>query len=196
MPTAEYDLEYLKTASQQLEKYLLSDVLYWPLDKSPPSDFPPYPRLTIGGVLLARSRASATCENSEEKTQLYKIEGDIKSLRTSWDVFWDKKGQREFNARLTIWNNFLKDFRKNPADQFDRYSYESRHRVQIELLQKDISINSTSLELLATLDLILKAYFKPGEFIWEEILMPAFPPVSYWYLYGYIAEVEVNTENK
>ena len=91
MLTAEYDLEYLKSASKQLEKYLLSDVLYWPLGKSHPPGFPPYPRLTIGGVLLAISRASATCENSEEKTQLSKIEGAIKSVRTSWDIFWQKK---------------------------------------------------------------------------------------------------------
>jgi hypothetical protein len=194
MSSAVYDLEFLKTASQQLEKYLLSDVLYWPLGISHPPCFPPYPRLTIGGILLTQSRASITCETSEEKKQLNKTEDDIKNLRSLWSVYWDKKGQREFNARLTIWSNFLDDYQENPNDQFDRYSYESRHRVQLELLKKDISIQNDLLKLLAALELILKAYFKPGEFIWKKTLMPAFPPESYWFLYGSLAESVENTE--
>ena len=196
MPSAEYDLGYLKTGSQQLEKYLLSDVLYWPVGKKQPPGLPPYPRITPGGLLLAMSRAAVTCQTNKEQLQFNKLVGEINNIRASWTVFWEKKGQREFNARLTLWKNFLEDYKVNPVDQFDRYSYEIKHRVQLELLHKDISINSDSLEFLAALELILKVYFQSGEFIWDEKLEEAFPPDSYWFLYGSLAEDIVNTETQ
>ncbi|MFN2126972.1 MAG: hypothetical protein ACK2TU_03845 [Anaerolineales bacterium] len=196
MHTAEYELKYLETASQQLEKYLLSDVLYWPVGISQPEGLPPYPRLTIGGILLAELHADVTCQNNNEKSRLIYIKAEIENVRSSWGVFWDKKGVREFNSRMNLWKNFLEDYQENPSSQFDRYAYETRHRVQLELLQEDISINRNSLELLAVLDKKLLSFFRSGNFIWEKDLMNAYPPGPYWFLYGNLPEFKTGTEFK
>lgn len=196
MSNAEYDLKFLDTASQQLKNYLLSDVLYWPIGLKQPPDHSPYPKLTIGGVLLSQSRAAVTCQTEAERSKLAITARDIEDVRKSWAVFWDKKGQREFKARTSLWRNFLEDYQKNPAGHFDRYSYESRHRVQLELLQRDISIDNGSLELLPVLDLRLKSLFQKGIFIWDQNLMAAFPPEPYWFLYGRLPEFIENAESK
>ncbi|HEY5573072.1 MAG TPA: hypothetical protein VIK64_08690, partial [Anaerolineales bacterium] len=59
MPSAEYDLGYLRAAVAALEDYLMSNELYWPIGAASPAGEPDYPRLTLGGLLLAQKRAHA-----------------------------------------------------------------------------------------------------------------------------------------
>lgn len=67
MPSAEYDLGYLKAGISALENYLLSNDLYWPVGASSPSGEPAYPRLTLGGLLLAQKRAHARNLTPEQR---------------------------------------------------------------------------------------------------------------------------------
>ena len=59
MPTFEYDRRYVEIGLELLESYLLADAAYWPVQLQPPSGEPPYPVLTLEGMLLSRQRLLA-----------------------------------------------------------------------------------------------------------------------------------------
>lgn len=187
MQSAEYDLVYLQDAVAQLEEYLLTNILYYPIGIKPPKGFPSYPKLTLGGILLARTRASVLAVSSTEKKEYNNLEENVSSIKNHWLVKWQEKAAKEFQARLTLWRNYLEDYRKNPSSEFDRYSYEVRRRVQLELLKHETGpIKLAYIELLENLDLILKSLIIPGDFIWDIDLQTGFEYDPFWYLYGQI----------
>jgi hypothetical protein len=61
MPSLEKDRAFLEASVPELEDYLLSDELYWPITAR---GFD-LPRLTIGGILLAKARLEARGERIE-----------------------------------------------------------------------------------------------------------------------------------
>ena len=56
MITFEYDLRYLSAGLNLLEKYLISDEIFWPMDIHPPEGEYAYPSLTFDGLLLAQAK--------------------------------------------------------------------------------------------------------------------------------------------
>ena len=185
MPSVEYDLRYLNCGVEQLESYLLSREIYWPVGAQQPAGEPPYPQLTLGGLLLARQRLGASARSSGERAELSRVEKEMDAQHAHWQVSWGKKAAHEFRARLTLWGNFLEEYRQNEAANFDRYAYEASRRVMLHLLKANAEdIPAAELDLLAGLDQLLRAVLLTGDFIWEPILAPAFPPDPYWYLYG------------
>ena len=185
MQSAEYDLKYLQAAVNQLEDYLLSEVLFWPIGVREPAGTPPYPKLTLGGLLLARIRARTMLNSQQDNIKFEQLDTDINQVRTKWTVNWGEKAAREFQVRLTLWRNYIEEYRVDPDSQYDRYAYEVSRRVQLELLSHETkSIPSAGFELLKNLDSFLQTTFVPGHFIWENYLIPGFLADPYWYLYG------------
>src|SRR3989304_5754201 len=84
MPTLEYDLGYLRAALTVLDDYLLSADLYWSIGNSPPRGEPPYPSLTLGGVLLAQARAHAHRASGNLVEQIASIHEQINAVRGCW----------------------------------------------------------------------------------------------------------------
>lgn len=189
MPSAEYDLRYLRAGLVMLEKYLLSNELYWPIGTHPPAGEPPYPRLTLSAMLLARRRVHARPLDADQRAALAEMEQQMDALRSNWRVAWGKKAVAEFRARLTLWRNFMEEYRDKPDANADRYGYEVGRRVQLHLLAPDAGdVPQSELELLNGLDKLLRAVFVPGDFTWEAELEPAFPKDPFWYLYGRLRE--------
>lgn len=181
----EYDLRYLQAAVDELESYLLSDDLFWPIHGSPPSGTQPFPRLTIGALSLAQKRASALARNREDTWQVDQVTRRFEVARQKWRLRWEEKSHRELLSRLLQWRNYLQEYRQEPERHAAYYAYEVRWRVLVELLEMEVdSLNENENELQSGLDLILRAVFLPGNFIWLELLQPAFPSEKYWYLYG------------
>lgn len=179
-----YDLGYLRTGVPQLEGYLLSKELYWPIGASPPVGMPPYPQLTLGGILLSLAKLSARVLTTEQTRELSHLRTELDAAHSHWQVAWEQKAQREFHARLSLWRDYVEDYRQNPPEQADRYAYEVSRRVMLELLSREArTLPQTEVELLAALDKVLQAKLLPGKFIWEDQLAGAFPPETYWYLY-------------
>ena len=81
MPTLEYDLGYLRAALTVLDDYLLSADLYWSIGNSPPRGEPPYPSLTLGGVLLAQARAHAHRASGNLVEQIASTDEQINAVR-------------------------------------------------------------------------------------------------------------------
>lgn len=185
MPSVEYDLGYLRAALDTLEDYVLSTELYWPIGAKSPAREPDYPRLTLGGVLLAQKRAHAQDMSVEQRNELASIDEQIDAIRNRWRVAWERKAGRGFSQRLRLWNNFIEDYRHNPRGNADRYNYEVERRVMLHLLREEAdAIPEAEQELLEALDKLLRAVLMPGDFIWEQQLESGFPKETYWYLYG------------
>lgn len=174
MTTAEKDRAYLEAGIPELEGYLLADELYWPIS-SRGFDLP---RLTIGGLLLAKTRLETRGERIEVLTS------QLDAVRSTWQVAWETKAGREFQSRFGLWRNYLTDFRQNPEGQADAYPHEVRNRVILQLLQTELPENLPEREALAPLDSVVRSSLSPGDFIWEPDVQFGFPHVNYWFLYG------------
>jgi hypothetical protein len=185
MPSAEYDLGYLRTGLSVLADYLHSKEIYWSLGGSPSRGEPEFPSLTLGGMLISQSRLHAQPLSSGQRDELARIDEQINDLRSRWRVTWESKASNEFRARLNLWRDFLEEYRQSSEANADRYSYEVSRRVMLYMLKQEAGeIPPTQIELLSTLDKFLRAVFIPGDFIWNPELAPGFPPSIYWYLYG------------
>lgn len=186
MTSIQYEQGYLEAALALLEEYLLSPEVYWSLRAAPPEGGSSYPSLTLGNVILALRRLRGMLGNEEFAT--HALSDRIHTLRTKWQVAWEQKAVHEFQARLTLWRDFLEDFRRFPEENKDRYKYEVQRRVLLELLEEEAgTLPDTFLELLQGLDQVLRYHLVRGSFIWEVKLESAFPDERFWYLYGDLA---------
>jgi hypothetical protein len=181
--TFEYDFGYIQACLEVMESYLLSDEVFWPISATPPAGAPDYPRLTLGGLLLAEQRLNAYPQ--AEASQVQSVVSDVEQIRSKWRVMWEKKAERSYSVRLRMWSEFLDEFRSSPQDNADRYAYEVRLRVMLELLKLEGGDQPQSeVEMLGGLDQYLKSVLKIGGFIWEPEVESGFPKGTYWYLYG------------
>ncbi len=189
MPSIEYDIRYLQAGLVVIEDYLLVSELYWPIGASAPVGEPPFPLLTIGNLLLSQARLRARILSPGQQVDLVRLTQQMETARTRWRVAWEQKAKRGYHSRLTMWNNFLEEYREAPGANFDRYTYEVRLRVILHLLQPEAeSIDKAEMDLLSGLDTLLRAILVPGEFLWEQELAGGFSPEEYWYLFGYLPE--------
>ena len=189
MPDFAHYRVYLQGGLREAERYLLSNELFWPLNIVSDSGEPSYPNLTLGGLLLYQAFACPMAQTGSQRTELQQIETELETMQTRWRVAWERKASWEFKSRLRQWGNFIKEVRVDPEDNIGYYRYEVRFRVMLDLLQPFINhIDPAYLEHLDSLDLLLRALFTPGEFIWEPEQAAEFPADKFWYLWGVLKE--------
>lgn len=189
MPDFTHYRVYLQGGLKEVERYLLSDELFWPLNIAPEPWEPSYPNLTLGSLLLYQAFAHPLAQTGSQQTALQKIEAEIETVKTKWRVAWERKASWEFKSRLRQWENFLKEVRIDPEDNTGYYRYEVRFRVMLDLLKPaGNDVDPSYFEHLDSLDLLLRALFTPGDFIWEPELAVEFPADKFWYLWGVLSE--------
>lgn len=179
--SVEKDLRFLQAAIPDLPAYLSSGELFWPLSgRGVDASFP---RLTLGGLLLALKRAEhlSVAGASGEVRQLGQ---EIERIRQQHRVAWETKATRELHSRLNQWSNFLKDYRHEPQSHAHTYPYNVRWRVMIDLLKPFIAADAHVQPAIDELDALLRIFFVAGAFIWEDALQSAFQADTFWYLYG------------
>ena len=175
---ADYDRAYLRYAFDLLERYLLSDDLYWQVSLKAPKGAPPYPSLTPGNILLSLRRLKARGAADD-------FQAELEAAKAKWGAHWRQKEEREANARFRQWRDFLTQYGQEADEPAPYYHYEVRERVILRLLEEDLGDLPPEVAVgLRKLDEILRASFAPGEFIWEPDLQPAFPRDEFWFLYG------------
>lgn len=170
----EIDREFLEAGIQEMEDYLLSSQLYWPLSTRKRG----LPRLTIGGLLLANARLEA---DGESRANLLTRLAEIRARR---QVAWEKKTNHEVKARCRLWQEYLTDYRHNPEGYADAFPQEVRNRATLDLLLAELYTPPAEHEIVIHLDDLLREYFMPGTFVWDPGLQAGFPREVYWYLYG------------
>lgn len=190
MTSFNYDLRFAKAGADILENYLLSKDIYWPIGVKPERGEPPYPQMSLGGLLLELGRARARASHLGQQGELEQVLSAVEVTFQRWPVALEKKADQEMRARLTQWRNFLEDYRESSEGNYDRYTYEVFRRVIIELLLPHTrEITQAEQDLLRGLDALLKSLLRAGEFVWEEELQAAFPAEPYWYLYGVLPKI-------
>jgi hypothetical protein len=179
MPSLAQDLAFIQAGLDELEAYLLSDELYWPL--SGPAGLP---RLTIGGLLLAGKRLSARSSSPADAARLSGLETRLDATRSKWRAAWENKSRREVHARLDLWQNYLADYRQSPETHCESYPQQVQWRVLLQLLSGEFKVPPKEVEILAELDKMMRPFWLPGNFVWELELALAFPEPEFWFLYG------------
>ena len=176
MPSArDADRRYIEAALPEMQDYLLSDELYWPLGGIQASQM----RLTIGGLLLALRRTEA-----RDAAGAAALGSQVEVLRHRWRAAWEAKARREAQSRLEQWTHFLDDVRQAREANAQDYRGQVRVRVMLALLLADLPPLPAVSASLEGLDRLMRAGFVPGEFLWEQALRSAFPQDPFWYLYG------------
>ena len=185
MPDFVYYRVYLQAGLQEIETYLLSNELFWPLNATSSYEEPSYPKFTLGGFLFYEACAQSMARSGSQIAVMRKIESELNTYRTRWQVAWVRKASWELKSRLRQWGNALTEIRFDPEEHSDYYRYEVRSRVLISLLLPEIKeIEPAHQEQLKGLDILLRAFFEPGDFIWEPELASSFPADHFWYLWG------------
>jgi len=185
----QYELSYLREGANELQKYLMSEELFWPLSATPPEGKQAYPRLTLGNLELNLARLRARVNKSKQHPGLWKIDHEIEATREEWRSAWIRKSSWEFRSRIKQWENYINELRRDLDEHSPYYSYEVRLRVILNLLRGyELEIDNAYLKLLAGLDTVLRAIFVPNGFVWEDSLSSGFPRDPYWYLWGHIKE--------
>ncbi len=179
MPTLSDDLGYVRTGIQELEDYLLSRELFWPLSggKDPP-------RLTLGGLLLSCVRLQARATSLKKAADLHQMELALGEIRVKWPAAWERKATQEVQARTGLWRDYLRDYQQSPDQPADVYPHEVHGRVMLHLLEKEFKNPLPDFGILDVLDQVVKAAWLPGAFIWDRDLVHGFPEAEYWFLYG------------
>ena len=171
MTSPEEDLRFLKEAVPQLQDYLLSNEMYWPLSGS-------LPRLTPGSLLLTLARLHA-----DSAVDIQRLDAQVAIVRTKWRAALEKKAARELANRLRLWSQFLSDYIDAPDQNLESYRTEVRGRAILQLLLAELP-DAPESKALADLDDVLRSRLVPGEFLWEPELQSIFPSSDFWFLYG------------
>jgi hypothetical protein len=186
MPGIPYDLNYAAAGLSELKAYLLSKELFWPLSLKPSTGKPSVPKLTPGNLLLSFARLEGYRQGKKmdagQENELLQLERDFDVLRSKWAVAWEKKVRRAFTSRLRQWGLYLNEIASDANTHAPYFATEVRLRVLLELLQEELEDDIET--DLTVLDGGLRAYFTPGDFIWDTDLAEGFPQEKYWYLWG------------
>jgi hypothetical protein len=94
MSSYAYDLRYLQAGLASLEEYLLSKELYWTLHLTVPMDSPPYPPLTLDGLLLAQARLRGYSLPAAEQSRFSNLSSQMDAIHSRWRVAWEQKAAR------------------------------------------------------------------------------------------------------
>ena len=173
MNSPEQDKAFFQSGLQQLETYLLSRELYWPISAQT-TDFT---QLTAGAMLLVRERLRGW-----RTPGWAELSAQMDAVRLKWRSAWETKSSREFHARSGLWKDFLAEARRASAESARQYPYQVRLRVILSLLLEDLRESPS--DELAALDAELHRVFRAGAFVWDASLEWVFPQESFWFLYG------------
>lgn len=179
------DLAYVSAAAGDLQEYLLSSHLFWPITgKNGASLTGDADQLTPGNLLLTLLRLKAAPLNQEEHLSFTTDQINLNELINKWRSSWKRKSEQELKKRMDLWGNYLKNLSSQPQSHRGDYPYYVRHRVIIDLLIDVIGgLEQTTRQLIMTQDAHLFRITMGGPFVWEQSIQDSFPEETYPYLY-------------
>ncbi len=187
LPT-DHNLSLIAAMMAEMEPYLLSAEVFWPLESRPPRGGLAFPRLTLGGLLLTLDQLEAVQgEMSVDQTADYRrLSMHVDQLRFKHAVALESKAAREAGSRFNLWRAFIGDLEEMPT-RAGNYAYEVRHRVMLARLEtfgaEHVDFQKAS-SAAKSVDRRLQRMFKQDAFVWDERLQQTYPQPQYWYLYG------------
>lgn len=183
-----HDLAILKTMSAGIDEYLRGGATWWDMGH------PDMPLLTIGGFLMRRRRLHLVeyLLHDSEREALAMANAHYDQLVSGQIVRFEERGLAEIGARMREWTVYLRDLMVSNRLAADtaRYDYLADTRVVISELVHKLSESPFKLPEhipvdIAALDRRLSIRWSAGAFIWSPVWMAAYPPDTYWWLYGH-----------
>lgn len=188
MKDAYYHLSYLQAGLEELEAYLLSKELFWPVTTPPHLQI--FPKLTLGNLLLSLKKLNGYAGggqlSSSEQSAYSQLKREVEGFQKKWAVAWEGKAAHEYQSRLRQWTHYLNELNKKEESHAPYYNSEVRVRVLLELL-REYAPPDTQPDL-EQIDLIFRAKLHPTEFVWDTDFQSAFPSERFWFLYGTITK--------
>lgn len=179
------DLEILEEMAAEMDSYLKSEVLFWPMAKGG------MPRLTLGGYLMRQHRLVELkgLLSDEEKARLDAAVEQFNGALVEKVVRLEQRANQELEARLRQWGEYLNDLARESGSSSAYYATAVEPRVMITALINKLKLPPYRLEprvpdQVAMYDNNLRRRWDSGEFVWPEAWRAAYPEGSYWYLYG------------
>jgi hypothetical protein len=180
-----HDLTVVEAMVAEMEEYLLSDVLFWPIMKGG------FPRLTLGGYLMRHHRLSALTEllDRDDVERLRSVVGQFNEALVERVVLFENKAHQEIRARLRQWGEYLKDLKRASGGYGQNYTSAVETRAMLQSLIQKLEMPPYRLDKqigkqLSVYDKVLGSTWRSGDFIWPDAWQSAYPRTSYWWLYG------------
>lgn len=174
--SAETDLQNFKAYLEDFEFFLKSNDVFGQ------SSAPNAPALSLGGVLFLQCTLTTRLDqlSPSQRTEFASLERQLTELLNKWAAHVAQKALKEISNRLNVWESAFEELAEH-------YSTSVSQRVYLALLMPFVSSQpevTPFQERLQKLDARLQAKFITGEFAWAKDLQIAFPPESFWFLYG------------
>lgn len=177
----ERDLAILSAMASEMEDYLKSDVLFWPMSQAG------FPRLTLGGYLMRQHRLLALRSTLElaQQDQLDAAVTQFNKALVERIVRFEQRAHEELGTRWRQWEQKLKEGFGSKA----LYASGIETRVIIEALITQLQIPPYQLAppvlpRIRALDVNLQKRLHGDAFVWDDVWQGAYPAGTYWYLYG------------
>ena len=179
------DLEIIEAMAAEMDSYLKSDVLFWPMTNGN------LPRLTLGGYLMRQYRLLALEDllDEGEKERLDTAVSQFNEALVEKIVRLEQRTHQELEARMRQWAEYLKDLSRESASSSAYYATAVETRAMISALVNKLKLppyqlNDRILQQITMFDGNLRRRWHSGDFVWPEEWQPAYPKAVYWWLYG------------
>jgi hypothetical protein len=179
------DLEVLEAMAAEMNEYLMSDVLFWPMRQGN------LPRLTVGGYLMREHRLRALAEllSGEERQRLDAAVEQFDQALAEKVVRFEGRATEELAARLRQWGEYLRDLKGEGGGNTGYYPSAVETRAIIAALVDKLErppyrLGENATQQVGMLDQNLRTHWQPGDFVWPGEWQAAYPQGRYWWLYG------------
>ncbi len=183
MTPSKESFEAVNNMLAELEEYLLSPELFWPLSQR--GSISGRDRLTLGNLMLSMDALYAERQewNFKSETTYRKIEMRWGQSLEKWQSVIQRKAEAEMGSRVNVWQAYLEDLDDGQGARFD-YAQEVRNRVIIERLF-DLGVSREDWgKVIQNLDRKCRRLIVPFEFIWSVHLQEIYPQERYWFLFA------------
>lgn len=184
MQSKHKDWAFAHAAVEDLQAYLLSKELYWQLSAMPGARAAGQVQtLTPGNLLLSLKMLGAKARIYEQQFQVEVLFNHYEAIRRQWRSAWLQKANRELQARLNLWQEYLAESASDGGRLVD-YPFQVRSRTILDLLIEDGAKLTPALSsLIIELDEQLKIQTCEAPFVWDDDAKSGFPSGLFWYLY-------------
>lgn len=180
-----FDLKIIEEMAALMPAYVVSDGLFWNVPVVG------MPQLTLGGYFMRERRLLALSDllSGDEKMRLQTAVSTVAEAIAPHVVQFEKKANAEIFARLRQFSEYLKDLQREHEDAVAGYKTAVEARVMVtvlmEMLEKrPFQLDAQTIAPLNTVDSTLHRQWIPDDFVWDDEWIAAYPPKTYWWLYG------------
>ncbi|MCD4686177.1 MAG: hypothetical protein K8S97_09595 [Anaerolineae bacterium] len=181
------DVQVVVAMASRLTPYLYENELYGYLAND-------MPRLTVGGLLLRLYRLTRLEAHldANQQTRVNDARINFEAECAKWAVHYERKLQRELQARITALEYFLGECSDDRAICAAGYPTQAEKRTMIQHLQDEAAEhNVLSPETQARVihvDEHLRRVVRASDFITDDRLKDVYPAAQFWWLYRHIPE--------